>query len=94
LHEIVYQGASLAAATARGYVSNWDAVNGLLRIRNVKGEFTTGGAIHGYDSSALWTVHSGNSMEDASDPMDDNVRIEQEAQSWLDFTEVNPFGDP
>lgn len=94
LHEIVYQGASLETATARGYVSAWNAVTRILRIRNIKGEFTTGSAIHGVTGGAIWTIYSGNAMEDSADPMDDNVRIEQEAQNWLDFTEVNPFGEP
>lgn len=37
---------------------------------------------------------SANTMEDASTLFDDNVRIESEADGILDFTEINPFGEP
>jgi hypothetical protein len=33
-------------------------------------------------------------MQDANDPIEDNVIIEQEADNIIDFTEINPFGEP
>jgi len=92
--EIVYQGASLASASAKGYVVSWDRPNLILTIRNVKGEFAPNTPIRGYTSNASWTLASSNTMEDASTPYDDNVRIESEADNILDFTELNPFGEP
>lgn len=92
--EIVYQGASLAAATAKGYVTSWDKPTRLLRIRNIKGEFGAGTLVRGVTSGAAWTLSSGNTQENATDPYEDNVRIETEADSILDFTETNPFGEP
>ena len=35
---------------------------------------------------------SGNVQEDATDPFDDNVRIESEGDNILDWSEQNPFG--
>lgn len=92
--EIVYQGASLAAATAKGYVVSWDKPTLTLELRNVKGEFVANSPIRGYSSNASWILASSNTMEDASTPFDDNVRIESEGDGILDFTELNPFGEP
>jgi hypothetical protein len=93
-HEIVYQGDSLAAATAKAYVSNWDLPSRTLTLRNIKGEFAANTLIRGTTSQAFWTMVSGNTQEDANDPFDDNFRIEQEADNILDWTELNPFGSP
>ena len=92
--EIVYQGASLNAATAKAYVADWDKPNKLLKLRNIKGQFATNTAIIGVVSGASWTLASADTMEDANDDFDDNVRIETEAVNILDFTETNPFGEP
>lgn len=94
LNEIVYQGASLATATAKGYVSSWDKPSRILKIRNIKGEFASNVAIIGSESGASWTMTSGDAMDNANDPFDDNARIENEADGILDFTESNPFGEP
>lgn len=91
-HEIVYQGTSLANSTAKGYVSNWNLPNRVLKLRNVKGSFTVNTAIKGVTSNASWSLANANTMEDASTPFDDNMRIEQEADGFVDWTETNPFG--
>lgn len=94
-NEIVYQGSSLATATAKGYVVDWDKPSRVLELRNVKGSFTVNTAIKGVASNANWSLASANVQEDASTTFDDNVRIETEADDGiLDFTEVNPFGEP
>ncbi len=91
--ELVYQGASLATATATAYVAEWNRPELKLKLRNIKGTFTTNTVI-GVTSTASWTIASGNTQEDANDLFDDNVRIETEADNILDFTEANPFGEP
>ena len=91
-HEVVYQGASLAAATAKGYVSNWDIPTRQLTIRNIKGEFVSNTAVIGTVSNASWLITSGNTQEDANDVYDDNVIIETEGDNILDWSETNPFG--
>ena len=92
--EIVYQGASVTAATARAYVSEWNAVTRKLRLRNIYGAFASNTNVNGASSGALWSLNSGNTQEDASTTFDDNVRIETEADNILDWTETNPFGSP
>lgn len=93
-HEIVYQGASLAAATAIGYVSDWSKVNLKLKIRNIKGNFAANTLVTGGTSSAVYTLVSGNTQEDSNDLYDDNMRVEGEADNILDWSELNPFGSP
>jgi hypothetical protein len=93
-NEIVYQGASLATATAKGYVSEWNKPNLTLRIRNVKGIFQSNVAVVGSLNSASWILSTGNTQEDSTSLIDDNVFIEDEADNFLDFTETNPFGEP
>ena len=90
--EIVYQGATLAAATAKGYVSSWDLPNRKLIIRNIKGSFVANTDIKGSESSAQWTMTSGDPQDNATDDFEENVLLENEADNILDWTETNPFG--
>ena len=92
--EIVYQGASVAAATAKAYVSEWNAVTKTLRLRNIYGSFASNTNVIGASSGATWSLNTGNTQEDATTTFDDNVRIETEADNILDWTETNPFGSP
>lgn len=93
-HEIVYQGTTLANSTARGYVSSWNKPERILRLRNVRGEFSAGSSIKGNTSNAIWSLTSSNIQDDAASDYDDNFRIETEADNILDFSETNPFGEP
>ncbi len=91
--EQVYQGASLAAATATAYVADWNLPGLTLKLRNIKGTFASNAAIVGATSGASWTMTSGDTQEDSNDLYDDNVRIETEGDNFLDFSESNPFGE-
>ena len=102
--ETVYQGTPantapervIAAntATARGFVTDWNKIDRKLTLRNIYGEFAANTNIIGVGSNATWSMQSGNTQEDASTTFDDNVRIENEADNILDWTETNPFGSP
>lgn len=93
-YEWVYQGASLATATAKAIVASWDKPTFTLELRNIKGEFTTG-TITGATSGAVWSFATANPMATAHpDDISDNVLIELEENNFLDFTETNPFGEP
>ena len=94
IHEVVYQGASLAASTSKGYVSSWDLPNRKLTIRNIKGVFANGTAVIGATTGSSWTITGGNQEENANDDYDDNVILETESDNILDWTETNPFGMP
>lgn len=90
--EVVYQGASLATSTAKAYVKTWDRINRKLTLRNIRGAFSSNTAVIGTSSNASWILLSGNVQEDATEPFDDNMRIENEADNILDWSELNPFG--
>ena len=90
--ELVYQGSTLNASTARAYVQNWNAVTRELYLIHIRGVFASNTLIKGVDSNAQWTMTSGNVQEDASEEFDDNIRIETEADNILDWSETNPFG--
>ena len=95
--EIIYQGADLANSTAQAIVHTWNPARYVDVIRK-RGTFTSGLTIIGADSGATWT------MDEPSDsfPEDDNIFediadnrvLETEADSIIDFTELNPFGEP
>jgi hypothetical protein len=93
-NEIVYQGASLETATASAYVAQWDRPNLTLKLRNIKGEFSSNTSIKGATSGAIWTMVTGNTQENSNDPFEDNFRIETESDNILDWSELNPFGSP
>jgi hypothetical protein len=98
--EVAYQGADVATANAKGIVVEFDRPQGILRLRNIKGSFAnTAGAntIYGNTSGATANLVSYDILYNATIPqgeISDNVIIEQEADTILDFSESNPFGEP
>ena len=95
--EIVYQGASLAAANAQAIVQSSDVINTskYLNVIRVQGTFTTANVI-GANSGAVWmanVVSDTATMDNAFEDIVDNNRIETEADGILDWTETNPFGE-
>ena len=93
--EIVYQGANLAYATAQAIVYDFTP-NTHLDIIRVQGTFASGNVI-GNTSNAIWSVNVVDDtayMNTAFEDIQDNARIESESDSIIDFSEVNPFGEP
>ena len=93
--EIVYQGSNLSVATAQAVVYSFTP-NTHIDIIKVKGTFSTG-TVTGNTSNASWTISVVDDtayMNNAFEDIQDNARIESEAEGILDFTEINPFGEP
>ena len=98
--EVIYQGASLAAATFEGTVVSWNTVTRTLRLNDISGSLAAV-ATTGVTSGAIWSLSSttdstGKADLDQvlpTDPNADNLELEIEADSILDFSESNPFGD-
>jgi hypothetical protein len=93
--EIVYQGANLAYATAQAIVYDFTP-NTHLDVIRVQGTFASGNVI-GNTSNAIWSVNVVDDtayMNTAFEDIQDNARIESESDSIIDFSEVNPFGEP
>ena len=93
IDEEVYQGVSLAAATAQGTVVSWNAATRTLRANDTSGTFVAGESIYGDDSNAVWSLTSYDDQALPTTPFADNVEFETEADSILDFSESNPFGE-
>jgi hypothetical protein len=97
--EIVYQGTDLANATAQAIVHTYNLTgNNYIEAVRVQGTFVQNTAIVGVTSNASYIM---NSTIDDMTPFDtqtedliDNNAIEFESDDIIDFTEVNPFGEP
>jgi len=95
--EIVYESAdsTFANATAQAIVHNY-VVGSTLDVYRVQGDFTANTKIYGATSGAEWYINTESdtsTMDNAFEDIVDNNRIEGEADSILDFTEHNPFGE-
>jgi hypothetical protein len=94
--EIVYQAPdnTHANATTVAFVSKWDASSNTLSVTNISGEFSNTLPIIGASSNARFTLTT-------YDPLDvnlrnekyDNLYINTQAGSIIDFSESNPFGN-
>ena len=91
--EAIYQGDNLASATAEGIVVSWNAATRTLRANDTSGTFVAGQSITGDSSDAVWTLTSYDDQALPTTPFADNVEFETEADSILDFSESNPFGE-
>lgn len=92
--EIVYQGANLANANAQALIYDFKP-NTHADVYRRQGVFTTGTVV-GVTSGATANVSVASdtvTMDDAFEDIIDNNRLEQEADSILDWTEINPFGE-
>lgn len=96
LFETVYQGASLNSASAKGIVAGWDLPSNKLKVRNIKGAFAANSNVIGASSGAVWNLqHTPDIRNNVNyESIEDNSRIETEAENIIDFTEINPFGAP
>ena len=98
--EEVYQGPSLANSTFKGVVVSWNSTTRALRLNDISGSLAAI-ATTGETSGAVWSLSSttdstGKADLDQvlpTDPNADNLEFEIEADSILDFSESNPFGD-
>lgn len=93
--EIVYQGANLASATATAEVKHWIPETKNLEIINVKGNMIAAANLTGASSNAKYMVASLDDLADLVDYDDsDNRVIQTEANTFIDLSEINPFGVP
>lgn len=94
--EIVYQGASLETATAQALVYDFNP-NTHIEIYRTQGDFVSSSPVKGNTSGANWSitlVSDAATQNNAYEDIIDNARIEAASDSIIDFTEVNPFGEP
>ena len=67
-----------------------------LKLRNVKGAFVGGTLVKGSTSNAQWTLNAAPDLlkNVNAGNIEDNDILESEADGIIDFTEINPFGEP
>lgn len=82
---------SISSTTAR--VKNWDSVSNVLQVSNISGTFVNGDVLLGADSGASYKVRIVSTYS-LNDTYAQNDEIETEADSIIDFSESNPFGNP
>lgn len=93
--ESVYQGPSLAAATASGVVVSWDATNLVLRISNLTGDFATETLVHGATSGASYYLdETPNKLLLPNSKTADNLYLNEQDNDIIDPREVHRiFGE-
>lgn len=96
--EIVFQGTTLANASAQAIVHNWNSGSRLLDVYRTQGTFASNTVITGVTSTASFTSNTTSSVSDSAfdsntfEDVVDNTIIQNESDSILDWTETNPFG--
>ena len=79
-------------------VADWDSSDRILKVTNVGGVgFAPGESVVGIGTTLLGSdseyVVKSVSDQDEYDLYNENIAVESEADSIIDFTEENPFGD-
>ena len=79
-------------------VANWDSDDRILKVTNVGGVgFAEGESVVGIGTTLLGSdseyIVKSVSDQDEYDNYNENIAVESEADSIIDFTEENPFGD-
>lgn len=82
---------SISSTTA--LVKSWDSSTNVLGVSNISGTFVKGDVLVGSESGASYKVRI-ITTDDINDPYAQNDEIELEADSIIDFSESNPFGNP
>jgi Virus neck protein len=97
IDELVFQTANNNPAgtpISSGTVTAWNLPSGSLQLNTIQGVFLPNNQIFGANSGASWTLNNYNILSDVNNPMMDNPGISNSANTVLNFTEDNPFGQP
>ena len=83
------------SGTVIGEVNYWDKPSRTLYLQNMTtSTFAASDAFVGAESSASWTVQTvGDDLEMADDELAQNQEFDTTGNSYLDFSETNPFGE-
>lgn len=94
--EIVYQAPdnTHANATVVAIVQEWRPLANTLHVTNIAGEFIDTHMIIGASSNARYTLATYDPLKDVV-PKEtfDNLYINTQANTIIDFSEINPFGN-
>ena len=91
--ETIYQGASLAGATATAQVADFNDTTGVLNIFHVTGDFATGSNLIGVKSATTRNITKLNDQVQTSSEFSDNITFETEGDGVLDFSVLDPLSE-
>ena len=96
LKELVFQSAdgTYANATTIGTAQAWNPAANTLSVTNISGEFVSNNIIIGTSSNARYRLVTFDPINSpAIKEVYDNQLISQSADTFVNFSETNPFGD-
>lgn len=92
---VVGEYVSANTSGVSGTVTYWDKPSRILKVTDILGTFANNQLITGNTSGANFVVS--NVVDTLTDPQEreqyDNLTIQTEADSIIDFSETNPFGN-
>lgn len=92
--ETVYVGDSVSSANTKARVVSWNSTDKTLKITDVVGTFGATSNIVGDTSGAYYSLTTTpDTQVFVNDKTANNVTIETEADSIIDFSESNPFSE-
>ena len=91
--ETIYQGASLAGATATAQVADFNDATGVLNVFHVTGDFGVGQNIIGVKSATTRSITNIDDQTIVSSEFADNITYETDGDNILDFSEIDPWSE-
>lgn len=94
--EKVFQGATYSSATASAEVAAWSRPTGNLTVIHIKGTFAAGQNVTGNTTNTSYELLASPNAQDSVLTYDtsDNVKIQNEANTLINFSSTNPWGMP
>jgi hypothetical protein len=80
--------------TANAVVVAWNLPTATLQLKLTAGLFVPNSELVGATSNAHWQLISYNTLVDENNGLQDNQGINTSSNTYLNFSETNPFGNP
>ena len=92
--EYVYVGSTESTANTKGRVISWNSTDRVLKLTDLMGTFSVSQNVVGNTSGASFTVGTTpNTQTFVNDTSANNITIQTESDSIIDFSESNPFSE-
>ena len=92
--EYVFVCSTESSANTKGRVISWNSTDRVLKLTDLRGTFTLSQNVVGNTSGAYYTVGTTPDTQTfVNDASANNITIETEADSIIDFSESNPFSE-